>query len=66
MQDIKGSDVLCGSKQCFRQILLVVIGDLPAAVIDTCFKWPNIWHHFLPLRINQNMRANDNEQEFSR
>lgn len=66
IQDIKGSDVLCGSKQCFRQILLVVSRALLAAVIDTCLKWPDIWHHFLQMRISRNMRANDNEQEISR
>lgn len=44
----------------FIQILPVVLRAPPARRMPK-----TIWHHILQLRLTQNMKDNDNEQEFS-
>ena len=50
----------------FRQVLPVVPRAPPAAVIAVCLKRSNLWGRFQQLKLTQNMRTNQDEQEFSR
>lgn len=45
-------------------MIFVVLRVAAVAVVDACLKRFNICHHFLQLRLTQNTRENNNEQEF--
>ena len=47
-----------------RQVLPVVPRAPPAAVIAARLKTSNLWGRFQQLRLTQNIRTNQNEQEF--
>ena len=50
----------------FRQVLPVVPQATQSVVMDTCLKRSNIWPHFHQIKLTQNMRAREDEQDFSR
>ena len=70
LRDIMSSDTLFGGKILllagdFRQILPVVPRSPPTAVLESCIKQSKLWHRFHQMRLTQNMRTHQNEEEFS-
>ncbi|XP_076032427.1 ATP-dependent DNA helicase PIF1-like [Oratosquilla oratoria] len=59
-----GKVILLGGD--FRQVLPVVSRAPPAAVLDVCLKRSDLWHSFHHMSLKHNMRANANEEPFSR
>ena len=70
LSDIMSSDTLFGGKILllagdFRQILPVVPRSPPTAVLESSLKRSNLWQRFHQMRLTQNMRTHQNEEEFS-
>ena len=66
--DIMSTDTLFGGQILllagdFRQILPVVSRS-PTPVLESCIKRSNLWHRFHQMRLTQNMRPHQNEEEF--
>ena len=71
LQDITGNNECFGGKVMllggdFRQVLPVVPRATETVVIDTCLKRSILWQHFQQIKLTQNMRTNQGEQEFSK
>ena len=71
LQDITGNNECFGGKVMllrldFRQVLPVVPRATETVVIDTCLKKSILWQHFQQIKLTQNMRTNQGEQEFSK
>ena len=70
LRDITQSDVPFGGKLIvlggdFRQVLPVVPHAGPAEILEHCVKRSPLWGHVQVLQLTTNMRANQDEQEFS-
>ena len=71
LQDITGNNECFGGKVMllggdFRQVLPVVPHATETVVIDTCLKRSILWQYFQQIKLMQNMRTNNGEQEFSK
>ena len=62
-----GNEAVFGGKVIFMGgDFHVVPGDPLAVVVDAYNNRSNLWHRFQKFKLTQNMRANVNEQEFSK
>ena len=71
LRDITGDDVPFGGKVFllggdFRQVLPIVPRQPRTVVIESCLKRSPLWPSFRVFKLTKNMRANADEQEFSR
>ena len=71
LRDITGDDVPFGGKVFllggdFRQVLPIVPRQPRTVVIESCLKRSPLWPSFRVFKLTKNMRANPDEQEFSR
>ena len=71
LRDITGIKVPFGGKVFllggdFRQVLPVVPRQPRTVIIENCLKRSPLWPSFRVFKLTKNLRANDNEQDFSR
>jgi len=69
LRDITGSNAPFGGKLLvfagdFRQTLPIIPRAQPAKIIENCINNSHLWQHITKFKLTQNMRANENEQQF--